>query len=537
MKYGIDVSHYQGSIDWNLVKATGKVKFAIMKAMYEGSKRIDETFENNYAGCTNTGINRGVYNFIGSVSASDIVADANVFLKILNGRELEFGIWLDMESDKVRALGKAKVEEIILKEAEIFEKAGYQVGVYSNVDWYKNVLTDAVKKKFNGRMWIARYPKNDKGEVVNNLSPKNSCPESIGWQYSSKGSIDGIKGNVDLDMFWGELQKETILEETYSRLAVVDQSEKWLGLNEADNSYLEIINLYNQQSPLPAGYAVKPTDSWCATFATAVYVALGYQSIFPCECSCERMRQKAIEMGIWHESDTFIPQIGDAILYDWQDGTDFATTDNTGWPDHVGIVTYVNKESGYMVVTEGNYSDAVKKRTININGRYIRGYITPKFSIDGLEVQHPTYVKSVDDLAHEVIVGQWGTSKTNPTRKQRLEAAGYNYSEVQSRVNEILNTPSKQTFNSVVTEKSVTAGAKAQKIDKSLAGEYTTTANLYLRDGAGTNKKALVLIPKGTKVQNFGYYSVANGVNWLYIQVSISGIKYTGFSSSQYLRR
>ena len=58
-----------------------------------------------------------------------------------------------------------------------------------------------------------------------------------------------------------------------------------------------------------------------------------------------------------------------------------------------------------------------------------------------------------------------------------------------------------------------------------------------MRDGAGTNKKVLVKIPKGTKVQNFGYYSIANGVKWLYIQVSLGCIKYTGFSSSAYLRR
>lgn len=94
MRYGIDVSHHQGSIDWSKVKATGKVTFAIMKAMYESDKSKDECFDNNYAGCTNNGINRGVYNFIGSVSASDPIADANALLKIINGRQLECGIGL-----------------------------------------------------------------------------------------------------------------------------------------------------------------------------------------------------------------------------------------------------------------------------------------------------------------------------------------------------------------------------------------------------------------------------------------------------------
>ena len=136
------------------------------------------------------------------------------------------------------------------------------------------------------------------------------------------------------------------------------------------------------------------------------------------------------------------------------------------------------------------------------------------------------------DIAHEVIAGQWGSGET---RKNNLTAAGYNYSEVQARVNEILNTP--KTVAVSVQDKAVVATSKATKIDKSLAGEYITTANLYMRDGAGTNKKALVKIPNGTKVQNFGYYSVANGVKWLYIQVTLGGIKYTGFSSSAYLRR
>lgn len=532
MKFGIDVSHYQGLIDWNKVKGSN-VSFAIMKAMYETDKKPDEYFDINYAGTTNTGINRGVYNFIGSVSASNPEEDANALLKILNGRELEFGIWLDVESKNLKSLGKEKIEEVIIKETEIFESAGYFVGIYCNLDWFNNVITDKIKDIFAGRFWIARYPKNDKGEMSNSLSPKNSCKGSIGWQYSSKGKVPGITVNVDMDVFWGELEKETIPNETYSRMAVVNRAEQWLGLNEADNSFMTIIDEYNKQKPLPSNYKLKSTDSWCAGFATAVFTSLGYGSIFPCECSCERMRQKAVEMGIWVEQDNFVPQIGDAIIYDWQDGLDFSSIDNVGCPDHVGIVTYVNTESGYIVVTEGNYSDAVKKRTVNINGRYVRGYITPHFSIDGIyqEVDSDDFVKDIDTLAHEVIAGMWGTSKTVPTRQQRLEAEGYDYSTIQKRVNEILNTPPEYKYNSII------AGAKPTKIDSKLTGEYVTIANLYLRDGAGSEKKALLLIPKGITVSNFGYYSIVDGINWLYITVKINGKVYVGFSCSQYLRR
>lgn len=526
MRYGIDVSHYQNSIDWQRVKATGKVDFVIMKAMYESNKTKDEMFEANYAGATNAGINRGVYNFIGSVSASDPIADANALLKILNGRKLEFGIWLDLESDKIRALGKEKLEDIVEKERRLFEAAGYAVGIYCSYDWYRNVISDKIKNVFVDKFWIACYPKNDNGVIANNLSPKNICPESIGWQYSSKGKIDGINANVDLDMFCGEVSSK-MPKNVYSRAIIKDNCEKYVGVKEGSAGHFDILNIYNGNQPLPRRYAVKPADAWCAAFASAMFILARYQDIFPIECGCNNMIEKAKSMGIWVEQDSYVPNISDAVLYDWQDN---GVRDNIGSADHVGIITYVNKDAGYMVVTEGNYSDSVKKRTININGKYIRGFVTPKFTTDGIDVPHPTYEKDVDTLAHEVIAGQWGSGEA---RKNNLTKAGYSYSEVQSRVNEILNTPKIIP----VQDKAVVATSKATKIDKSLAGEYVTTANLYMRDGAGTNKKVLIKIPKGTKVQNFGYYSIANGVKWLYIQVSLGGIKYTGFSSSVYLRR
>ena len=533
MRYGIDVSHHQGSIDWSKVKTTGKVTFAIMKAMYESDKSKDECFDNNYAGCTNNGINRGVYNFIGSVSASDPIADANALLKIINGRQLECGIWLDVESDKLAALGSNVIEDVILKEYDILSKAGYNVGIYCNLNWYKNIITSTLKKKFNGRFWIARYPKNDKGEPVNNLSPKNTCPESVGWQYSAKGSVDGINGNVDMDMFWGDMVAEKITGTVFSRQSIVAQCERWLNEAQYSDVHLEILNVYNNHTPLPRGYAVKPNDSWCATFASAVFIQCGYDYIFPIECSCGRMIEKAKEMGIWVENDNFVPKPGDLILYDWQDT---GSGDNLGYPEHVGIVTYVNEESGYMVVTEGNNSNTVKNRNVNINGLYIRGFITPDFNIDGISenVSDTDVKKDVETIANEVIAGMWGNY---PEREKLLTDAGYNYQEVRAKVNEILNNqmPAVIVDNKPVSK--ITCTAKAQKINKAYAGEYFTTANLYCRDGAGTNKKALCCIPINKKVQCYGYYSVANGVDWLCITFELDGIQYTGFSSSIFLRR
>ena len=317
------------------------------------------------------------------------------------------------------------------------------------------------------------------------------------------------------------------------REAVVAQAEKWLGLKATDKSNAIILSVYNSNKPLPRGYKVKHGDNWCATFASAVFIAVGYTDIFPVECSCGQLIEKAKKMGIWVENDAYVPKVGDCLLYDWDDN---GKGDDSGWPEHIGIVTYVNKDSGYMVITEGNYSKSVKKRTVNINGRYIRGYVTPKFngaykaSDDTVQVGG----KTISTVAHEVIAGQWGSGDA---RRKKLAAAGYNYTDVQNEVNRILNTPSTNVSKAAVTKNAITTNVRPTSIDAAIAGNYRANANLYLREGAGTNKKAMVKMPIGTEVICNGYYTKYNGVRWYYITAIVNGIAYTGFSCSTYLRR
>lgn len=195
---GIDVSHYQHTIDWSKVKAQGK-QFAIMKCMYEAqSHRIDETFEYNYRECGVHGIARGVYIFIASSSLADPVNDAKSLLNHLKGRKLEYGIWLDYESDVLRSQGKEKIKELTYIYADIFKSAGYYVGIYCNQDWFNNVIPSQLKKEFD--FWIARYPEKDVGKYNSSSRLKPTFKEAVAWQYSSKGRVDGIQGVVDLDV-------------------------------------------------------------------------------------------------------------------------------------------------------------------------------------------------------------------------------------------------------------------------------------------------------------------------------------------------
>jgi peptidoglycan hydrolase-like protein with peptidoglycan-binding domain len=155
---------------------------------------------------------------------------------------------------------------------------------------------------------------------------------------------------------------------------VVEQAKAWLGKKEADGSHKSIIDVYNAHKPLARGYKVKYTDAWCATFVSAVAVKLGYTDIIPTECSCSKMIELFKKIGAWVEDDSRTPNPGDILFYDWDDN---GKGDNKGSSDHVGIVEKVS--NGNITVIEGNYKNAVTRRVLAVNGKYIRGYGVPKY--------------------------------------------------------------------------------------------------------------------------------------------------------------
>jgi hypothetical protein len=235
---------------------------------------------------------------------------------------------------------------------------------------------------------------------------------------------------------------------------VVAQAQAWLGKNEADGSHREIIDTYNSNRPLARGYAVKYTDAWCATFVSAVAVKLGYTDIIPTECSCPKMIQLLKNIGAWAESDSYVPKAGDILFYDWDDS---GSGENTNNPDHVGIVEKV--EGDTITVIEGNYSDSVKRRTLKVNGRYIRGYGVPKY--DAEPVAEPT--KTITQIAREVLKGKWGNGSA---RKANLTAAGYDYNAVQKEVNRLCNSSQPTKKSNEVIAKEVLQGKWGNGADR-----------------------------------------------------------------------
>ena len=170
---------------------------------------------------------------------------------------------------------------------------------------------------------------------------------------------------------------------------VVKQAISWLGYNENDGTHKAIIDVYNKHKPLARGYKVKYTDAWCATFVSAVAIKLGYTDIIPTECGCPQLIELFKGLGCWVENENRKPNAGDIIFYDWEDN---GKGDNKGAANHVGIVEKVSGST--ITVIEGNKNNAVERREIAVNGKYIRGYGIPKYDTKSVKASSKAPVKT-----------------------------------------------------------------------------------------------------------------------------------------------
>lgn len=168
------------------------------------------------------------------------------------------------------------------------------------------------------------------------------------------------------------------MTEQQLRQKVVEIAKSYFGCKESDGSHRKIVDLYNSHKPLARGYPLQYTDAWCDGFASAVAIQAGLTDIIPTEVGCGKHIELFQKIGRWIENDAHVPSPGDYIFYDWQDGADHQKTDNTGSPDHVGIVCEVSGSA--ITVIEGNKNNAVGYRTLTVNGRYIRGYGVPDYA-------------------------------------------------------------------------------------------------------------------------------------------------------------
>lgn len=188
---GIDVSVHNSNIDWQKVKNAG-IQFAILRSGYgrELSQK-DAKFEENYKNAKAVNMPIGAYWYSYAMSEDEARLEADVFLKIIEGKHFEMPVYFDLEEKKQFDLGKEKVSAIMRAFLEKVESAGYFVGLYGSASSLTTHTADDIKSHYT--IWLAHWTEQTNYSGAYGI-----------WQYSSEGKVNGISGNVDMDICYND---------------------------------------------------------------------------------------------------------------------------------------------------------------------------------------------------------------------------------------------------------------------------------------------------------------------------------------------
>ena len=375
---GIDVSAWQGKIDWKTVADYG-MGFAILR-ITEAGNVVDSQFENNLAGCNKYNIPVGVYKYSYAMTIAEIQREARKVVSTLNGRRIQFPVFLDLEYNNQRSLGSESIHKMADAFREIVEAAGYKFAIYCNVDWYENVICSYLKKY---DFWIARYPANDDGWLQERLRPDFG----VGWQYSSKAKIPGISGTVDRNVFYKDYSEEIEKKEetTVNKLQEHTKLGDYYANNGGTKPYLEKkSNAYLDDFTKNAGdknYTKFARDvnnwnqpgcqgqPWCAVYQFWKLVKVfgltkALQIMGGGFYNCQSVTRHAKQKGTWHST----PKKGALIIF--RNGS------------HIGSVN--SYDTTYVYTNEGNTSSvpgvvanggACRNKKYKLTDSAIDGYV------------------------------------------------------------------------------------------------------------------------------------------------------------------
>lgn len=264
---GIDVSTWNGRIDWNAVKRSG-VKFALLRLGYGSdiTSQDDNTFEYNYTHATAAGIPIGAYIYSYAANASMAKSEAQHCIRVLKGKKLQLPVYIDFEEDSLAGVAYTVAQTWIAE----MKKAGYTPGIYTTSHWFRNYVGE-----HNVSKWIA-YWGNDDGTL---------CSRPAGsdiHQYTSKGRINGINGDVDLNYMYNtsilntggtkpaEQKTDTLAKYTDEQLADMVIEGKFgngvARVKALGNRYSAVQKIVNARliptvTPTRKTYTVKPGDT------------------------------------------------------------------------------------------------------------------------------------------------------------------------------------------------------------------------------------------------------------------------------------
>ena len=189
--FGIDVSKWNGNIDWNSVKAGG-VSYVMIRCGYRGSSTgaliEDPKFKANIAGANAAGINVGIYFFTQALNEKEAVEEASMTLELIKKYKISYPVFLDVESGgRANGIDKGTRTAVCKAYCETIQNSGYTAGIYANKTWLSSKMDAGALGAY--KIWLAQYA----------AAPSYGGRYNL-WQYSDKGSVPGIKGNVDLNL-------------------------------------------------------------------------------------------------------------------------------------------------------------------------------------------------------------------------------------------------------------------------------------------------------------------------------------------------
>ncbi len=389
----IDISGWNTDITYNTLSFHG-IKAGIFR-ITEKNNKIDSMFNEHYNGFRSANIPViGVYKYSYAMSIDEMRTEAQSVVEVLKDYpDFNGVVYLDLEYSPQSVLSKSFLTEMINEFKDIILSHGYRFGFYMNKNWATNIINMEAFR--NDDFWIAAYPSEDDGLIVERLRP--DVQGQVGWQYTSAFLINGAKYDMSvfdksyIDSILGDSAntqtKIDLVNTNVSAQTILNIMRNWVGKNEYDGTHKEIVDIYNAYTPRARGYKVTYSDSWCdATVSAAFIKANAVDLLGGTECGVEQHVMIFSAKGIWIEDGTITPQPGDIIVFNWDENSQ----PNNGFSDHIGIVEYVS--DGFIHTIEGNSSNAVSRRQYSIGHGNIRGFARPEY---GPETAQDEFISSV----------------------------------------------------------------------------------------------------------------------------------------------
>ena len=559
---GIDVSRWNGKIDWKTVANYG-MGFAILRITEKGNI-IDSTFEPNYKGCIENKIPVGVYKYSYATTIAQIKDEANIVIKTLNKRKLDYPVFLDIEDKCQENLSDSLMLKMIEAFRGIIVKAGYKFGIYCGYSWYQNQLPEGAKKY---DCWVARYSSNDDGSLPERLRVPASTGV-IGWQYSSSATLPGIPTKVDRSVFYKDYSKSST---TSTNTSNNNSNKTPQGSDNMSNNIIQNVindavsfavriandNSHGYSQAVRSLYNITNPKSYdCSSLCcTAYYYAflknglttqanylkshcsytgnmlnmlnVGFEIVARNQTAHAQMQKGDLELNVTHHVAMAIDR--DNIVHARSSEGTTNTIDDSG--------NEIRTQPWY------NYSHGWTHR-LRFTGKGL--------NLSNIKPSTTTYKKWVGAATKngiDVFANPTGTSKLSTYSKLNkgnlVDVIGVSGTRYQVKIaNKFVGYVEKSNIkdpNAVVTKPSASTNTSTSKPVTTtkkypFVGEVTAS-ELNVRTGAGTNYGKLSSYPilkKGNLVDVLKAKKDTSGNKWYQIRIAD---KYTGYVSAKYIKK